>query len=787
MSSLILFFEHVFMKTILLLFRKLKKSKTATLLGIAGLVAGLVCVMYIFFWINDEVSYNRFHENVENIFVVHAYLEGGTKKIDFGGCPPAVASALKEEYPEVENSCRYLPAEYFEYLITYDGRKNNLRTGYADPSFFDIFSLPFVYGSKGEPNDPNQIILTETVAAGIFGNADPVGKVVRFNNEKDMIVAGVTKDLPNNSSIRFDAIIPIQNLASAYGRDNYLSTWYNNGFRTFGQLKSPDGFDKVASTITRRIQKEMPESTNYLRAYKFKDEYLYEQKHIRNINIFSLIGILVLVAAILNFINLITARSGKQAKETGLRKSIGATRGDLVRLIYFEVAVLCLLAFVSAFIIALVGLPLFSNVVEKQIELAALFSPLPIGALTFIFFITVFLAGSYPAFFLSSFPVSETLKSNFNSVKNKGILRNSLVISIYVVSIILCTSMLVISRQTLHLQKMDIGYNKEQLLYIELEGKLKEKVKALKEEIGRSPGVSSTTVTSHLPIQIGNNGEGWNWEGKDVNFKPLVTNWSTDEDMVKTLGANLIEGNYFSRDRRGVVINKAFADAIGWNSFVGKILNAYGEDLPVVGVIGDIQYNSLSEPCRPMAIRMEEGGSAGYLIVRINTGQLDKTIGFIRGICENIEPDFPFNYGFIDDQFAGLLKSEANLKKIIGVFSAFAMIVLCLGLLGVVMFLTEQKTKEIGVRKCMGEQVSSIIAGLIKPFIVSGLIGGAIAVPLTWYIMEQWLQNYANRIHLNVWVFISAVAMAILIAVATVCRQSWKAATKNPVEALRYE
>ena len=370
-------------------------------MGIAGLVTGLVCVMYIFFWVNDEVSYNRFHENADRIFVIHAYLEGGIKKVDFGGCPPAVAPALKEEYPEVENSCRYLPAEYFEYLIVYDGKKHKLKTGYADPSFFDIFPFPFVYGSKGEPNDPNQIVFTQTMAASIFGNADPVGKVVRFNNEKELTVVGVTQDIPNNSSIQFDAIIPINNLASAYGRDNYLSTWYNNGFKTFGLLKSPGGFNKVASTITRRIQKERPESTNYRRAYKFKDEYLYEQKHIRNIKIFSLIGILVLVAATLNFINLITARSGRQAKETGLRKSIGATRGNLVRLIYLEVAVLCLFAFVSAFIIALVGLPLFSNVVEKKIELTALFSPAAIGALIMVFIITVFLAGSYPAFFLS--------------------------------------------------------------------------------------------------------------------------------------------------------------------------------------------------------------------------------------------------------------------------------------------------------------------------------------------------------------------------------------------------
>lgn len=774
------------MKTLSLALRKLKKSKAATLFGIAGLVTGLVCVLYIFFWVNDETSYDQFHKKIDRIFVVHAYLEGGTKEVKFNGCPPAVGPALKAEYPEVENSCRYIPA-YFNSLLTADGRKEMMGVAFSDNSLFDIFSLPFIYGTKGTPDVVNQIVLTRTTATNFFGNSNPVGKMVRYNNQKDMMVVGVIEDISQNSSIQFDAVIPLENLKIFYSRDDFLSTWYNNGFTTFGLLKSPAGFDKVASTITRRIQKEMPESTNYLRAYLFKNGYLYEQKNIRNVRIFGLIAILVLLAATLNFINLITAKSTKQARETGLRKSIGATRGSLIKLIYSDVAFLCFLAFALALIIAVLGLPLFNQLIGKKIAFSGLLSVKPLAILILVYLATTFFAGSYPAFFLSSFKITETLNSNFHSVKSRGIFRNSLLVTIFMVSIILLTSTLIISKQTMYLQNMDLGFNKDQLLYINLDGKLKEKAKALKEEAERTSGVYSSTITSFLPVKIGNNGEGWTWEGKDPDFKPLVTNWETDEYMIKTLGAKLIEGSYFSADQKGIVINKAFADAIGWNSFTGKILKGYGTDYKVVGVIDNIEYNSLSETCRPMAIQPIENESSYYLILKIDASQMDKTIKSITGICQAIEPDYPLSYGFVDDQYAKLYETETNLKKLVGIFSVFSMVVLCLGLLGVVMFLAEQKTKEIGVRKCLGEDEKSIIMRLVKPFVFAGIIASVIAIPATWYIMNLWLESYANRIQLSIWTFAFALFIAIALAVVTVSWQSWKAATRNPVEALRYE
>lgn len=776
------------MKSILLTFRKLKKSKTATLLGIAGLVTGLVCVLYIFFWVNDETQYDRFHKNIDRIFVVHAYLEGGTKTVNFDGCPPAVATALKEEYPEVESTCRYIPS-FSKVLITAEGKKNVLNTAFSDNSLFDIFTLPFIFGNQGDPNVKNQIVLTKTASAGIFGNMNPVGKMVRFNNTHDLVVAGVIDDIPHNSTIQFDAVLPLENLGILYGQtnDNYFNTWYNNSFTTFGLLSSPSGFEKIATSITRRIQKDIPESTNYLRAYLFKNGYLYEKKHISNVRIFSLIALLVLFAATLNFINLITAKSTKQAKETGLRKSIGATRGNIIRLIYYDVAILCLLAFVLAFFVSIIGLPLFNKMIGKQIGYSALFSLKPISIMVLAYLLTTFLAGSYPAFFLSSFKITETLTSNFHSVKSRGIFRNSLLVTIFMVSIILLTSTIVISRQTIFLQKMDIGFNKDQLIYVNLDGKLQEKAKALKEEIGRSAGVSSSTITDFLPVFIGDNGEGWGWEGKDANFKPLVTTCSSDEDMIKTLEAKLIEGNYFSNDRQGIVINKAFADVIGWKNFAGKTLNAYGNTYQVVGVINNIEYNSLAENCQPMVIGQIDEQSARYLIIKANSNQMDKTIKSINEICEDIEPDFPVTYGFVDQEYAKLYASETNLKQLVGVFSGFAIIVLCLGLLGVVMFMAEQKTKEIGVRKCLGEQDTSIIMRLVRPLLLSGIGASAIAIPATWYAMNRWLENFTNKTTLSWWIFVMAVLIVLGIALLTVGWQSWKAATRNPVEALRYE
>ncbi len=773
------------MKRSISIYRKLGKDKVAACLGIAGLIVGMMCVVYIFLLITDEIGFDRFHEKLQRIIVVHAYLEGGNEKVVFNGCPPAVGTALKDEYPEVETTCRYIPP-YFQYLVTYNENRFTERTAFADFSFFDIFSFPFIYGDKGEAGRPDRVVLTQKAAQRYFGKSNPVGKTIKMDNRMDMTVTGVIKDVPDNSSITFDALIPLENIGVYYSRNDYLTSWYNNSFTTFGLLASTEGYEKVASTITRRIQKEIPESTNYLRAYKFKDLYLYEQKHIRNVGILSLVALLVFLATILNFVNLNTARASLQAKETGLRKTFGASRMNIVRLIYSEIALICLFAFLIAIVLAFAGSPLIARLIGKGIDFRALFSPVPLIVLSVVYLLTVILAGTYPAFYLSSFTPAQILSSNYQTARNRGIFRNSLVVIMFAVSIILLTSTLIISRQTGFLLKMDLGFEKDRLLYVTLKGKLRDQVRVLKQELGQSQGIVSSSIISHLPTMIGNNGEGWNWEGKDPNFKPLVTSWETDEDLIKTFNAEMVEGNFFNKDLQGIVINKSFADIIGWNSFEGKTLKNDSQ-YRILGVIKDIHFNSLSTTTKPMVISMISKSLTNYLMIKVNSSDIENTIDFISKTCQSIEPSFPVEYAFLSDRYTQMLSSETNLKKSLGIFSVFSIVVLCLGLLGMVIFRTDQKIKEIGIRRCLGEKPFSIIRHLTKSLLFSGIISVIIAVPLTWYLMDRWLLNYAYRINLNIWVFFLSAIIIIGIAIMSVSWQSWTAATRNPVEALKYE
>jgi len=460
---------------------------------------------------------------------------------------------------------------------------------------------------------------------------------------------------------------------------------------------------------------------------------------------------------------------------------------NVVGLIYLDVAIICLLAFVLAITLVYTGLPLINKVIGENISFSVLLSFVPLCVLFGIYLVTVLLAGSYPALFLSSFTPGQILTSNFQTVKNRGIFRNALVVIMFVISIILLTSTLVISKQTDFLQRMDLGFEKDQLMYVSLKGKLQEQVKTLKEEIGHSPGVVSSSAVSSLPTMIGNNGENWDWEGKNQNFKPLVTTWETDEDLIKTFGAKMTEGNYLSRDQDGIVINKTFADMIGWKSFNGKTLKNGDTQLRILGVMKDVFFNSLSSSTKPMAIEMASNSSSIYLVIKVNSGDIRNTIKFITKVCQTIEPSYPVEYGFFNDEYAQLLRSEINLKKLVGIFSVFAIIVLCLGLLGTIMFLIEQKTKEIGIRKCLGENMLRISTQLIRPFIISGMIATVIVVPVAWYIMKHWLQNYAYHMNLNLWISITSCISIIGLAILTVFWQSWRAAKRNPVEALRYE
>lgn len=776
------------MKTIAYLFRKLQRGKLPNYLGIAGLATGLVCVLYIFLWVHNEISYDRFHKNSNEIFVVHAILEGGEEPFVFRGAPPAVAPALQNEYPQVQATARMMPA-YSEWMLSYGGEQHMRYTAFADFSLFDIFSFEFSQGSKGELLAKNQVVLTESTAVLLFGASKPVGQIIRLNNAEELTVSGVIKDLPGNSSIQFQALVSLDVLTRVFANEHYLDTWYNNAFSTYGLLNDAQSFPQVAEGVKNRIQQSNPDSTNFLSAYKFKDTWLYQMNNIRSIRMFSLIGLLILLTAILNFVNLNTARSARQVKENGIRRSLGALRGNLVKIVYSEVALVCLLSFGLALLVGIIGLPSFNGLISKELTFVTLLQWQPLLVLLLILVLTIGLSGLYPALVLSGYSPLQSLRSSITTVKSKGVFRNILIISIFVLSIGLLSATLVINKQMLHLQRMDLGFSKEQLVYLRLNGQLQSQAGVLQDQLKRHPHILSSSILSGLPNALGNNGQGWDWEQRNPDFKPLVFNWYASPDLLETLEMDLAEGSFFRENQQNaVVINRTFARMIGWDHFAGRNLSNWGNGYEITGVVEDLKFNNVGEATNPLVIfPATNSWEFGFLAVKISPNNIGETLAFIREAANTIEPAFPLQLSFLDDDYKIMLAPENNLRKLIAVFTLFAVVVLTLGLIGLIMFLAEQKTKEIGIRKSLGEAVASIIWRLLTPFLKAGLFSALLAIPLSWLAMRRWLENYAQRIELDVLTFLLAAFSVVLLALLTVSLQSWNAARKNPVAALRNE
>lgn len=776
------------MKTIIYILRRLNKEKLPNYLGIAGLATGLACVMFIFLWIHDEASFDRFHKNIDRIFITHAFIAEADSEVPFDGAPPAVAGALKAEYPQVLETARIIPA-YSTWLLNYRDKKITPRIGFCDFSMFDIFTFEFVAGPLDTEKTPYQIIINETTAHSLFGETNPLGEILRFDNSYDLMVVGVIKDVPRNSSLIFDGMVTLELLPQIVDSPNYLNTWWNNSFLTAGLLNDPAAFPEIAKGVRNRIQEVIPETNNHLGAYMFQDLYLYKRGNVKNIGIFTLIGILILCTAILNFINLITARSLKQIRENGIRKSLGATRLDVVKFIYSEVSIVCIIAFVAAVLITAMGLPFFNQLINKDINLETLANAQVIKAFIVVLLITIGLSGVYPAVVLSRYSPVQSIRGAFSQVRNGGLFRNALVISVFISSIALLSATLIINKQIRYLQNLDLGFEKERVVYFRLNGNMKQQPNAIKNMLLTNPNIVSASTISHPPSAMGNNGQGWQWENKPLDFDPLVFNWNGDPDLVKTLQLHMSEGSFLQEGQtHSVVINRCFAQLIGWSHFTGKTLSAWGNDYQIAGVFEDININSLGGASQPIAVFLPDGGwGQNFMAVKIAPQDVDETLTYIQKKLDAMEPAFINELTFLEDDFTQMLEPENNLQKLISLFTLFSILVLALGLTGMIMYMAEKKTKEIGIRKSLGEENLSIVSRMLSPLLTAGLVAALIATPLAWSLMGYWLQNYAKRIDIDILIFIQATLAVMLVACATVLLHISNAATKNPVDALRSE
>ncbi len=780
--------------------RNLWKNKVFSFINIMGLALGLACSLIIMLWVNDEYNVDAFHKNGSQLYSVYEkqYRDDGIDAF-FGG-PGVMADEMKRVLPEVQYATNYA----WDELSTFEANNKIIKESgnHAGADFFKMFSYPLSEGSAITAlSDPSSITISKKMAEEFFGSpAEAIGKTIRYQNNTDFKISAVFDDVPKNSTEHFDFILPWQHFLQG---NSWAKDWTNNGPQCFIMLrKGTDAaaFEKKTTQFLDAYNKEQTKHS-YIRLgiEKYGDVYLHSNfdkngnisgGRIQYVKLFSIVAIFILLIACINFMNLTTARSVKRAKEIGVRKVIGALRFALIKQFIGEALVIVSIAIIIALLIVMLMLPQFNQLTDKQIQLPFNNSNfwLSIAALLFV---TGFIAGSYPALYLSSFKPVRVLKGSMKFSSSALWFRKGLVVFQFMLSIILIIGTIVVSKQVNYIQTMNLGYDRENLLYIPLEGDLISKYELFKNESLKMPGIKNISRITDNPTEIDNGTGGVQWTGKDPNLDIQFTQSAVGYDFVKTMHLQLVQGRDFSKDFAtdsvGYIINESALKIIGYKNPIGKPLTFWQKPGTIIGVLKDFHFNSLHEPIRPIVLRLGENIEWGQALVKTQPGKTKEALASLEKVCKELNPKFPFSYKFSDEEYAKLYKSEQVVNKLANCFAFLAIFISCLGLLGLVMFTAEQRTKEFGIRKVLGASPVTLFNLLSKEFLLLVLIALIIASPLAWMFMHNWLQDYAYKIDLSWWMFVIAGITAIIIALITVSFQAIKTSLANPVKSLRTE
>ncbi|HUR11620.1 MAG TPA: ABC transporter permease [Flavitalea sp.] len=779
--------------------RNLWKNKSFSAINLLGLALGMASSLLIILWVQDERNMDAFHVNRNRLYSVfeRQYYDG---KVDaFHAGPGIMAEEMKKVLPEVEMASQMAWEDESTFQV---GEKIMKKKGnHASPDFFSMFSYQLIQGKKTTAlNEPLNIAISRKFAEDFFGNAEnAMGKTIRYQNAKDLKVTAVFENVSSNSSVKFDYLLTWHQFLES---NSWAKEWGNNGPRTLLLLRSDADPRKFESRIIRFLDKYNKDQNAGFRIelgiQKYDHIYLYNNfkngkisgGRIEYVRLFSLVAIFILLIACINFMNLTTARSVKRSREIGIRKVVGAMRASLIRQFMGEAMLLTFLAILLSILFVVATLPAFNNLTGKTILLPYSEPMFWIGLLL-LTLITGFVAGSYPALFLSSFNPIKVLKGPLKFTSGAGWLRKGLVVFQFVLSTVLIIGPIVISNQVDYAQNLNLGYDRENLIYIPMEGELAGKYTLLKEEAGKLPGIKLISRIGQNPTQIETGTGGVEWEGKDPQYKPMFTWTFTGYDFIKTMGLTLIAGRDFSKDfptdSVGYLLNESALAKMGLKDPIGKPLTMWQRKGTIIGILKDFHYNSIHVPINPMIISLGEKENWGNILVRIEAGKTKQALAGLEKICKKLNPMFPFTYLFTDEEYAKLYKSEQMVSKLSNCFAALAIFISCLGLLGLAMFTAGQRTKEIGIRKVLGASVTSVFALLSREFLLLVFISLLIATPIAWWAMSKWLEDFAYREPISGWVFLIAGVVAILITLFTVSFQAIKAAIRNPVKSLRTE
>jgi putative ABC transport system permease protein len=776
--------------------RNIRRHKAYSFINIAGLTIGMTCVVLLLLWIQDELSYDKFHENIDDIYLVSAHIKMEKDELQVPSVP-GVGPLLKELFPEVEESARFL-AGLRTFILSYQDKTFSERMIFpADPEVLEMFTFPLIEGdSKTALKDPYSLVLSERVAKKYFGEESPIGKMIKVDNQYSMKVMGVMKELPGNSTFRFDILMPLEFYAKKIHKEDDLRGFSNQNYFVFVQLQKGSSFNDLNRKIRDFVVKTYS-SDEYVPVLRpFARFHLYRLGDgggsIEQIRLISFLATFILLIACINFMNLTTARSGNRSKEIGMRKVIGAFQKDIVKQFYFETSLFVLISMVLTVLLAELFLPVFNTLFRKELTLSFLQNPSLLGFLIGTSLITALVAGSYPALLMSSFQPIRIIKGFSGSSLKRAGFRKALVVVQFTLAIGLIAYAAGIYKQLTYLQTMDLGYNMENLVFFSNRGELLKRYETAKSEFLQIPGVAKVTTASAYLTGGRSNSSSWQWEGKDPEFKSSITFMSVDSDFLETFGIPLVKGRFFRREndysgnQGEILINEKLAGIIGKEDLIGARMSYSGQHYTVIGVIKDYLPNPRWRVDEPL-ILLQKPEDYRFIFLKIRPENIPQTLAQVKNIFERLNPAFPFEYEFMDNDYEIQFSFVRRTRSLIAYLAGFAIFIACLGLFGLASFNTEQRTKEIGIRKVLGSSVSKIVMLLSKDLTKLVLLANIIAWPVAWLSLNLWLQSFLYRTRINLDIFIIAGAITLIIALFTVSYHSIKAATANPVDSLRYE
>ena len=798
--------------------RNLVKNKTFSIINIAGLAIGLSCFLLIALYVLDELSYDRFYPEAQRIYRVDADIKFGGNQLKLCVSSDPMGPTLKKDYPQVEEYTRIYSSEGDKLVKKGNDYLDEDKIVYADSTFFKIFPQPVLSGdTKNALDEPNTVVISETVAKKYFSTPDAAGKMMEIG-KKPFKVTAVIKDMAHNSHFHFDFIMSMKNVAYQFG--NYLShnfqtyillrqgTNYHDFEKKFAQvldkyvltqakqymnISSMEEFRKSGNQLDYSL---MPLTKIHLTSNRFPE--FEANGNIQYVYIFGAVAMFILLIACVNFMNLSTARSASRAKEVGIRKVLGTERKNLITQFLSESILMAIFSILLAILIAYFALPFFNQIAAKSLDISGIFKPVILPFLIILPFLVGLIAGFYPAFFLSNFKPVVVLKGRINAGFKKSALRSSLVIFQFFISIVLIVGTVIVYRQLHFIQTTNLGFNKEQVLIINGAGALGKNDEVFKNAVLELPGVKSATMSGFLPVTSSRNDNSYSKEAvMDSKNALSMQSWVVDYDYVNTMGMQISRGRNFSKeygtDSTAIILNETAARVLGYDDPIGKKIYQDYQDqngtrmivYTIIGIVKDFHFESLHQNIFPLGLKL--GHSNSIISFKINTTNVKPLISQIEGKWRSLATGMPFSYRFMDDAFNNMYHSEQRVGQVSITFSILAILIACLGLFGLVTYMSEQRTKEIGVRKVLGATVPNLVTMLSKDFLKLVGIASLIAFPVAWWVMHQWLQDFAYRISISWWVFVVAGIIALLIAILTISYQAIKAAIANPVKSLRTE